>query len=88
MISRGSPLTYVTGTAPPFFIVHGSRDRFVALPQSVELDERLRAAGAVSHLLVVTNLDHGFILRGQVTHPGRGQVTLRVADFFDGVLRR
>lgn len=55
-----SPITYVSKSAPPFHIQHGSRDRLVPLGQSQALHRALLAAGAPSTLVVVEGADHCF----------------------------
>lgn len=55
-----SPVTYVSGAAPPFHIQHGARDRLVPLGQSQELYNALVAAGVKSTLVVIEGADHCF----------------------------
>jgi acetyl esterase/lipase len=55
-----SPITYVSKSAPPFHIQHGSRDRLVPLGQSEALHRALLAAGAASTLVVIEGADHCF----------------------------
>jgi acetyl esterase/lipase len=55
-----SPVTYVTKSAPPFHIQHGSRDRLVPLAQSETLHKALLAAGAESTLVTIEGADHCF----------------------------
>ena len=55
-----SPITYVTGDAPPFHIQHGTHDRLVPLEQSQALHKALLAAGARSTLSVIEGADHCF----------------------------
>ncbi len=55
-----SPVTYVTPAAPPLRLVHGVEDRVVPSGQSVELHERLLAAGAEAELSLVPGADHCF----------------------------
>jgi len=55
-----SPISYVSPSAPPFHIQHGTRDRLVPLAQSEVLHAALRAAGADSTLVAIEGADHCF----------------------------
>ena len=55
-----SPVAYVTKSAPPFHIQHGTRDRLVPLGQSEVLHKALIAAGADSTLATIEGADHCF----------------------------
>jgi acetyl esterase/lipase len=55
-----SPITYVSKSAPPFNVQHGTRDRLVPLGQSQALHRALLAAGAASTLVVIEGADHCF----------------------------
>ncbi|HPD15695.1 MAG TPA: alpha/beta hydrolase [Planctomycetota bacterium] len=62
---RASPVTYVAKDAPPFLILHGTRDvgtsrGQVPMEQSVEFHEKLRKAGAEATLIKVEGAGHGF----------------------------
>ena len=57
--AEASPLSWVSGEAPPFLLVHGDADALVPLVQSVRLHEALIAAGAHSELLIVRGGGHG-----------------------------
>jgi len=54
-----SPVTHIDRTDPPFLIMHGSDDATVPVGQSIDFDERLRAAGVDSTLIVVDGAGHG-----------------------------
>ncbi|MFG1765361.1 alpha/beta hydrolase fold domain-containing protein [Micromonospora parva] len=56
-----SPITYVTGQAPPMLLVHGEEDLVVPVGQSEELAAALTAAGAQVELSVVRGADHCFV---------------------------
>ncbi|MEU7847954.1 alpha/beta hydrolase [Micromonospora parva] len=56
-----SPITYVTGQAPPMLLVHGEEDLVVPVGQSEELAAALTAAGAQVELSVVRSADHCFV---------------------------
>ena len=53
-----SPLDLVTGSAPPFLIAHGDRDRMAPMAESQALHDRLVRAGAPSSLLLVGGAGH------------------------------
>ncbi|MCU1572322.1 MAG: esterase/lipase [Micrococcaceae bacterium] len=56
--AAASPVTYVGDHAPPFFLAHGTADRFVPTAQSVTFAAALEAAGADVELLLVEGADH------------------------------
>jgi acetyl esterase/lipase len=55
-----SPITYVSKSAPPFNIQHGSHDRLVPVGQSRALHRALLDAGAASTLKIIEGADHCF----------------------------
>lgn len=55
-----SPVTYVSGGAPPLFIAHGDQDRLVPFEQSVLLADALRERGAPVEFRPVPGADHVF----------------------------
>lgn len=87
ILKRASPVTYVSSNTPPFMILHGDHDGLVELKQSVELDEKLKAAGVSSTLVVITNFAHGFTPWGLRPSPDEAELSKMVADFFDRNLR-
>lgn len=56
--AAASPLTYAGEHAPPFFLAHGTADRFVPAAQSTTLAAALEAAGADVELLLIDGADH------------------------------
>ncbi|MEW9871336.1 alpha/beta hydrolase fold domain-containing protein [Arthrobacter sp. HS15c] len=56
--AAASPLTYAGDHAPPFFLAHGTADRFVPAAQSATLAAALEAAGADVELLLIEGADH------------------------------
>ena len=87
IIQRASPVTYVSRSAPPFLIMHGNADGLVAIKQSVDLNERLKALGVDSTLLVITNYGHGQTAFGRKASPDAWERSRLIADFFDRTLR-
>jgi acetyl esterase/lipase len=76
---EASPVTYVTGKAPPFLIIHGEKDTLVPVSQSEELADVLKKAGANVTLKVVPGAGHGM---------GFGRTEYAAAaDFFKEQLR-
>jgi acetyl esterase/lipase len=57
-LKAASPVTYASGDAPPFLLLHGDVDTLVPLSQSVFLYEALWKAGADVRLHVVHGGDH------------------------------
>jgi acetyl esterase/lipase len=57
---EASPVSHVHAGAPPTLLVHGGTDATVPVTQSVQMHERLTAAGADSTLRVVAGADHCF----------------------------
>ncbi len=54
-----SPITYVSKSNPPVFIVHGDADPTVPYQQSVELHKELEAAGVTTKFITVPGGLHG-----------------------------
>lgn len=59
MRKRMSPVSHVRTSLPPIFIVHGDADPVVPLQESLNLKQKLDAAGARSALHVVNGGVHG-----------------------------
>ena len=87
MLSRASPVTYVSGDAPPFLIIHGEMDDIVPPAQSALLYDRLVSAGVPARLVMVNSCGHILMPVGAATAPSRAEVATMVADFFDTYLR-
>lgn len=88
VLKRASPVTYASKGAPPFLIIHGEQDRLVPYLQSVELHEKLKAAGADSTLLIVKDWGHGFAPMGVKPQPDHDEICRMIADFFDKHVRK
>jgi acetyl esterase/lipase len=88
VLRRASPVTYVSTNAPPFLLLHGNRDDVVPLGQSLELDEKLKASGVSSTLIIVTNYGHGGTPMGMKTSPPASELPKIIADFFDRTLKK
>jgi acetyl esterase/lipase len=86
LLRQASPVTYVSGDAPPFLILQGDKDTMVPASQSAELYRRLQAAGVPATLVVVRNGDHGFVPAGGPVSPSQAERTRLIGDFFDRYL--
>lgn len=62
-VREASPITYVSGGAPPFLIMHGTADDMVPARQSVRLFDSLAAAGADVELRLLDAVGHMFFDR-------------------------
>ncbi|MFO7697742.1 MAG: prolyl oligopeptidase family serine peptidase, partial [Anaerolineae bacterium] len=65
-VAAANPITYVTGDATPFLIIHGDRDPLVPHHQSVLLEAALRAAGVPVQFYTVHGGGHGGFADPQV----------------------
>jgi acetyl esterase/lipase len=79
--AAASPITYAHAAAPPFFLVHGTADRFVPAAQSVTLAAALEGAGAAVELLLIEDADHMWALEGK-SPAAAEQATAATIDFF------
>ncbi len=77
---RANPITYITKSAAPFLILHGSEDNLVPPAQSEILDRALKAAGVDSTLVIVQGAGHG---------PGieTPELSRQVVEFFEKHLK-
>jgi acetyl esterase/lipase len=79
--AAASPLTYAGEHAPPFFLAHGTADRFVPPAQSTTLAAALEAAGTDVELLLIEGADHMWSLPDK--SPAAAQKVLDATiDFF------
>ena len=56
-----SPALFSVKGPPPFLIIHGDQDRLVPTSQSERLFAPLKSAGAKVSMIVIHNMDHGFL---------------------------
>lgn len=59
LAKRASPVTWVTKTTAPLYIMHGTRDPLVPLDQSTELADKMKEAGVDVTLDVIEGAGHG-----------------------------
>jgi acetyl esterase/lipase len=83
-VARANPISYVTGQAPPFLIVHGDRDLTVLINQSELLYEALEEAGVDVTFHVVRGAGHGF---HGATAEQVAEIDRMVDAFFDRCLK-
>ncbi len=58
LAAQASPVSHVSGDAPPFLLLHGRADRFVGCGRSERLHDALAAAGAEVELHTYAGADH------------------------------
>jgi dipeptidyl aminopeptidase/acylaminoacyl peptidase len=58
--AAASPLSYVTGDAPPFLLIHGAAHTVVAYRQSELLEAALAGAGVPVRLVPIGGAEHIF----------------------------
>ena len=88
ILKWASPVTYASSDDPLFLILHGEKDTLVPVSQSLELYDRLRAAGVPATLVIVKNAGHGFTPVGGTIRPTRAEIIKMMADFFDQQLKQ
>jgi alpha-L-fucosidase 2 len=54
-----SPLNFITKSAPPFLLIHGTADRLVPIEQSVMMRDALEKVGDSAQLITVKGGGHG-----------------------------
>ncbi|MDH5505651.1 MAG: alpha/beta hydrolase [Anaerolineae bacterium] len=80
------PASYISADDPPFLIIHGSRDRAVAIEHSYALKESLDEGGVPATLLVVQNAGHSYTPLSEPMEPSLEQVTQIIIQFFTDTL--
>ena len=60
-IAAASPVTYVDAKSPPMLLIVGSEDKTVPYHQTLEMADKLKAAGAGPELMVIPGVGHGLI---------------------------
>ncbi|HLG62443.1 MAG TPA: alpha/beta hydrolase [Ktedonosporobacter sp.] len=79
-----SPVSYVTPDAPPFLIIQGADDWFIAPHHSQKLASLLQAAHVPTTLVMVQHDEHGLAAPtpGQVEQPSPDALIQMIQDFF------
>jgi acetyl esterase/lipase len=84
----GSPVNYVSLSAPPFLIIQGKNDTTVPPEQSIEFYNALRSKGNDANLILVSNAGHEFVQVGsQPISPSLGTLLSYIVDFLNSALR-
>jgi acetyl esterase/lipase len=60
-IAAASPITYVDANDPPMLLIVGDADRTVPYHQTLEMADKLTAAGVPNELMVLSGVGHGLI---------------------------
>ena len=85
------PVNHLKGSAPPFLILHGTRDRIVSPSQSLRLHDALRADGDDSTRYLLEGADHGDLaFLGDIEaglHWSNTEVMGVIVDFLHAKLR-
>jgi acetyl esterase/lipase len=79
-----SPLYHVASGDPPFMLIHGAQDWFIAPHHAQDLAKRLQAAGVPATLVIVQHDGHGLSAHtpGQVEQPSPDTLVQMMTDFF------
>src|SRR6266850_1852391 len=87
-ITAASPVTYVDPKNPPLLLIVGAEDKIVPYHQTLEMAEKLKAAGVPHELMVIPGVDHGFM--GKTLQQTR-EANLKALDatfrFFDKTMK-
>jgi acetyl esterase/lipase len=83
-LRRSSPLYHVAPADPPFLIIYGTDDWFIAPHHSLDMASALRAAGVPVTLVAIQHDGHGLAMptSGEVEQPAPATVIRMIADFF------
>jgi len=79
---RSSPVAYVSGWKSPVLLIHGDDDRNVPVDQTVDLVQRLAAAGVPYEEIIIPDDTHHFMRRANSV-----RVDSAVAEFMGRKLR-
>lgn len=79
---KASPLKYVSKTAPPFLIFHGTKDLVVSIDQSRQLAAKLKDVGVSADLVEVPGEGHGW------DGPASVETTTRTLKFLNEKLKK
>jgi acetyl esterase/lipase len=81
--AQATPLTYVSKSSAPVLFLHGTADTTVPYKQSVDMMEKLKAAGVHAEIFPAEGAKHGFFNSDPFYEPA----TKRMAEFFEKYLR-
>jgi alpha-L-fucosidase 2 len=66
LLAEASPATCVRPGLPPFLLLHGNADDRIPYQQSVNILDRLKAAGVPSELITIEGGGHGMSSWGKL----------------------
>jgi len=83
-LRNASPLYHVAHGDPPFLIMHGADDWFIAPHHSEDMAKRLQAAGVPVTVVMIQHDGHGLAMptSGQVEQPSPATLIQMIANFF------
>jgi alpha-L-fucosidase 2 len=58
-LKEASPITYVTGDAPPFLLIQGDKDEYIPFSEDTNLQAALRKVGVRCDIIRIPNGSHG-----------------------------
>jgi len=83
-ITAASPVSYVDGNDPPMLLIVGSDDTLIPTKQTIEMAERLTAAGVKHDLIVLPGINHSFIGRtAEATRDANLKALAATFEFID-----
>jgi acetyl esterase/lipase len=87
-IAAASPVTYVDPKDPPMLLMVGNKDKTVPYHQTLEMAQKLKSAGVPAELIVLPDIDHGFIgPTAEQTRAANLKALSATFDFIDKVLK-
>lgn len=88
-VAAASAVSYVTAKSPPMLLIVGAEDKTVPYHQTLEMANRLKANGVPYELIVIPDVDHGFIGKtADKTREANLQALEATFRFIDKVMNR
>jgi acetyl esterase/lipase len=88
VLDAASPVHRVSPGVPPALLLHGLADLSMRAQQSIEFAAGLRSAGNLAEVVLLPDVDHGFVGPDRATTQRALQRALTLTfDFFDRTLR-
>ena len=87
ILKEASPVTHVSGDAPPFLIIHGEKDEQVLPEQSEKFYAALSANQVPVTYISVKNAGHNLVPCGGRLDPGRPEIIRSIVSFFENSLK-
>jgi acetyl esterase/lipase len=81
--AEATPITHVSPSSAPFLFLHGTADSTVPYQQSVDMMNKLKAAGVHAEIFPAEGANHGFFNKPPFYEPA----TKRMEEFFSKYLR-